>query len=161
MGQPPEAPMTEPRTEPMPAPSASQAPSPLVLRLLSALTVFLALGDLVWFIGTFPSYFRWFSQGWMSPAIPLFLLWTFIGLPSLVCGVITVRLARTAERLGRVTKVAFHLVLLICTLVPLLASFAAWTAGTNSFPWLVWLLTVLVAAGIWFLALRYQVRPGS
>ncbi|WLT33285.1 hypothetical protein [Geothrix sp. PMB-07] len=148
-------------TDPMPAPAPPQAPSSLVLRLLAMLTAFLALGDLVWFIGTFPSYFRWFSQGWMSPAIPLFLLWTFIGLPSLACAMITVRLARAAERLGRITKVAFHLALIICALVPLLASFAAWTAGTGSFPWLVWLLTLLFAWFLWYVALRMRVRPGS
>jgi len=139
----------------------TRTPSTLALRLLSALTTFLALGDLVWFLGTFPSYFRWFSQGWMSPAIPLFLLWTFIGLPSLVCAVITVRLARTADRLGLITKVAFHLVLLICTMVPLLASFAAWTAGTGGFPWLVWLTSVLAAGAIWYGALRLRISSPS
>jgi len=145
----------------MNASSVAPSPSPMVLRLLSALTVFLALGDLVWFVGTFPSYFRWFSQGWMSPAIPLFLLWVFIGLPSLICGIITVRLARTTDRLGRATKFAFFLVLLICTLVPLLASFAAWTAGTKGFPWLVWLVTLVGATSLGYLALRFRVRAGS
>jgi hypothetical protein len=133
----------------------------MVLRLLSALTLFLSVGDLVWFIGTFPSYFRWFSQGWMSPAIPLFLLWTFIGLPSLICAVITVRMARRAGRLGRITKVAFYLILAISTLVPLLASFAGWTAGTGGFPWLVWSLSLLTGAALWFVSLRLRVRPGT
>jgi hypothetical protein len=95
----------------------------------------------------------------MHPAIPLFLLWIFIGLPSLACAIITVRLARTADRLGIVTKVAFHLILLICTLVPLLASFAAWTAGTGGFPWLVWLVSLLVSTSLWYLALRLRIRP--
>jgi len=139
----------------------SKPSSSMALRLLSTLTVFLALGDLVWFVGTFPSYFRWFSQGWMSPAIPLVLLWTFVGLPSLVCGIITLRLARTADRPGRATKVAFHLELVICTLVPLLASFAAWTSGTGRFPWLVWLITFVASTTLWYLALRFRVRPGS
>jgi hypothetical protein len=119
------------------------------------------MGDLVWFIGTFPSYFRWFSQGWMSPAIPLFLLWAFIGIPSLICAVITVRMARAAGRLGRITKVAFYLILAICTLVPLLASFAGWTAGTGGFPWLVWLITITLSAVLWYLSLRLRVRPGT
>jgi hypothetical protein len=140
-------------TEPQPA-STEPPPSRLALRLLSALTVCLALGDLVWFIGTFPSYFRWFSQGWMSPAIPLFLLWTFLGLPSLVCASLTVRLARSADRPGRATKIAFHLALAICALVPLLASFASWSAGTGRFPWLVWLSTLVVATVVWYVTLR-------
>ncbi|MBI1753284.1 MAG: hypothetical protein HY014_00085 [Acidobacteria bacterium] len=153
--------MTEPMPAPAPASAPPQAPSSLVLRLLALLTAFLALGDLVWFLGTFPSYFRWFNQGWMSPAIPLFLLWTFIGLPSLACAMITVRLARAAGRLGPATKIAFHLSLVICALVPLLASFAAWTARAGSFPWLVWLLTLLFAWFLWHVALRMRVRPGS
>jgi len=143
----------------MTEPKASQSPSSGVIRLLSAATVFLALGDLVWFIGTFPSYFRWFSQGWMNPAIPLFLLWFFIGLPSLVCGIVTVRLARSAARLGIITTVAFHLILAVCALVPLLASLAAWTAGRPGFPWLVWLVTLVMAAALWLFALRMGNRP--
>ena len=90
--------------EPLPAQTVPQPPSNLTLRLLSALTIFLSLGNLVWFAFTFPSYFRWFSRGWMSPAIPLFLLWTFLGLPSLICGLVTMRLARAAGRLGHATK---------------------------------------------------------
>lgn len=158
--------MTESMPAPVPASAPPQAPSPqapsgLVLRLLALLTVFLALGDLVWFAGTFPSYFRWSGQGWMSPAIPLFLLWTFIGLPSLACAMITVRMARAAGRLGPATRIAFHLALAICALVPLLASFAAWTARTEPFPWLVWLLALLLAGFLWHVALRMRVRPGS
>lgn len=141
--------------------SPSRPPSRTPLRLLSALTVFLALGDLVWFTGTFPSYFRWFSQGWMSPAIPLFLLWTFIGIPSLVCAIITVRLARTAQSPARATRIAFHLALAVCALVPMLASFAAWTAGMRGFPWLIWLITLAAAAVLWRVALRFRVGPGS
>lgn len=141
------------------------APEPkpplLVLRLLSALTVFLALGDLVWFVGTFPSYFRWFSQGWMSPGIPLFLLWTFLGLPSLICGIITLRLAKAVARSARATTLAFYLILTICTLVPLLASFAAWTAGTGRFPWLVWLITATLALALWYFTLRMGAKPTS
>lgn len=161
MPAPEPTPTSTPTPSPAPAPSPLQAPSRLALRLLAVLTVCLALGDLVWFIGTFPSYFRWFSQGWMSPAIPLFLLWTFIGLPSLACATFTVRLARSADRLGRITRIAFHLALLICALVPLLASFAAWTAGTRTFPWLIWLLTLTLTGLVWMIALRVRVRPGS
>lgn len=150
-----------PMSESTPSTTVAKSPSSTVLRLLSALTIFLSVGDLVWFIGTFPSYFRWFSQGWMSPAIPLFLLWTFIGIPSLICAVITIRVARAAGRLGRLTKVAFHLILAVSTLVPLLASFAGWTAGTGGFPWLVWLVTVTLSAALWYVSLRLQVRPGT
>ncbi|GLH72466.1 hypothetical protein GETHLI_09680 [Geothrix limicola] len=146
-------------SEPAPASTVPQPPSTLVLRLLSALTVCLSLGDLVWFAVTFPSYFRWFSQGWTSPAIPLFLLWAFLGLPSLACALITVRLARAAGRLGRATKLAFHLVLLVCTLVPLLSSFAAWTAGAGRFPWWIWMSTLAVASVVWYIALRFRARP--
>ncbi|HJV48344.1 MAG TPA: hypothetical protein VJ549_03620 [Geothrix sp.] len=146
-------------SEPAPASTVPQPPSTSMLRLLSALTVCLSLGDLVWFAVTFPSYFRWFSQGWMSPAIQLFLLWTFLGLPSLACAVVTVRLARSAGRLGRATKIAFHLVLLVCALVPLLASFAAWTAGTGRFPWLIWMGTLGAAVLLWYVALRFRARP--
>jgi hypothetical protein len=147
--------------EPQLSSAPPQPPSKLVLRLLSVLTICLALGDLVWFIGTFPSYFRWFSQGWMSPAIPLFLLWTFLGLPSLACGIIAVRLARSADVPGRATKIAFHLILAICALVPLLASFASWSAGTGHFPWLVWLITAVVAIAIWYMALRARPQTRS
>lgn len=135
--------------------------SSLVLRLLAGLTFCLALGDLVWFIGTFPSYFRWFSQGWMSPGIPLFLLWAFIGLPSLACATLTVRLARAAGRLGFFTRMTFLLILAICMLVPLLGSFAAWSAGRPSFPWLLWLVTLALGACLWAYALRFRVRPGA
>jgi hypothetical protein len=143
-------------------PSSPATPgSRAALRLLTALTIFLALGDLVWFIGTFPGYFRWTGQGWLSPAIPLLLLWTFIGLPSLACAILTVRLARSVRRLGRITSLAFHLVLVICTAVPLLATLAAWNSGARSFPWLVGLLTCAVAAALWALALHVRVRPGT
>jgi hypothetical protein len=128
-----------------------------VLRLLNALTVFLALGDLVWFIGTFPGYFRWFSQGWMNPSIPLLLLWTFIGLPSLVCGTLAMRMGRSSGTPGRWTTAAFWLVLAVCTLVPLLASLASWNSGTGTFPWGVWLATSVLAVGLWFFALRFRV----
>jgi hypothetical protein len=148
-------------TEPLPSSTAPRSTSRLGLRLLSALTIFLALGDLVWFAGTFPSYFHWVGQGWMSPEIPLFLLWTFLGLPSLVCGIVTVRLARSTGRLGFITSAAFHLVLIICTSVPMLASLAAWTAGTRAFPWLVCLIALTASAALWFLALRLRVRPGT
>jgi hypothetical protein len=148
--------MTEPNLS-----NAEPTPPMLALRLLSTLTVFLALGDLVWFIGTFPSYFRWFSQGWMSPGIPLFLLWTFVGLPSLVCGIITLRLAKAVGRSARATTIAFFLILTICTLVPLLASFAAWTAGTARFPWLVWLITLILAIALWTFTLHMGSKPSS
>lgn len=148
-------------SESQPTSTEPQTPSRLALRLLTALTLCLALGDLVWFVGTFPSYFRWTSLGWMSPALPLFLLWAFIGLPSLVCGIVTVRLARATGRLGFFTSTGFHLVLVICTSVPLLASLAAWTSGTGGFPWLVWLITLAGCTGLWYLALRVRVRPGT
>jgi|ERR1035438_3874128 hypothetical protein len=148
-------------TEPLPPSSEPPSSSRLALRLLGALTVFLALGDLVWFVLTFPNYFHWTGQGWTSPAIPLFLLWTFLGLPSLVCGIIAVRLARATGRPGWITSAAFHLVLIICTAVPLLASLAAWTAGPRGFPWLVWLITITISAALWYLTLRAGARPGT
>lgn len=133
------------------APEAPRPPaiSGLGLRLLSLLTILLALGDLVWLIVAFPTDLAWFGQNWMSPAIPLFLLWALIGLPSLACAFFTVRLARGAERLGRLLTIAFHLILAICALVPLLASIGRWANGTGTFPWVVWGLTGLLAALLW------------
>ena len=147
--------MPESKSPVAPSPAPSLGP----LRLLSALTVFLALGNLVWFLGTFPSYFRWFSQGWLSPGMPLLLLWAFLGLPSLVCATVTLRLARSLDRPARASRLSFLLILGICTLVPLLASLASWTAGQGTFPWITWLVTLLAALLVWFGTLRQRVSP--
>lgn len=135
-----------------PAPPEPPARSSLGLRLLSLLTALLALGDLVWVVVTFPADLGWFAQAWMSPAIPMFLLWALVGLPSLACAVATVRLARGVHRLGRITTIAFHLILAICTLVPLLAVVGHWAGGTGAFPWVTAGLTLLLAGLVWVLA---------
>ena len=142
-------------TEPGPPTLPAERPPLLGLRLLSALTIFLALGNLVWFLWTFPGYFHWVKEGWLNPGIPLFLFWAFIGLPSLICGMVTVSLARAHQRSARPTKLAFHLILAICTLVPLLASFAAWNAGTGSFPWPVWLITLAITGILWAVTFKF------
>ena len=133
-------------------------PEPGLVRFLALLTPFLALGNLVWFVGTFPSYFRWFSQGWMSPGIPLFLLWAFLGLPSLACATVSARLARQAGRPGRLGQAAFLLILAVCTLVPLLGSFAGWTSGRPGFPWAIWLVTLTLSLGLSAFVLRTKAR---
>ncbi len=145
--------------EPQPPTPSSPTPSLGPLRLLSALTVFLALGNLIWFLGTFPGYFRWFSQGWLSPGLPLMLLWAFLGLPSLGCAVVTLRLAHRLGRPARASRLAFLLLLGICALVPLLASLANWTAGQGTFPWITWLVTLLAALLVWLGTLRRGTTP--
>ena len=127
--------------------------SRLVSGLLKTLMVLFALGDLLWFTMTFPAYFRWLPDAWISAAMPLVLLWAFVGLPSLILGLMLMRIAR--HQAGAVLKIAFTMVLLICAAVPLLASFAHWMATPGaSFPWAIWLTVFLVSvalaiAGLW------------
>ncbi len=125
----------------------------LVSGLLKMVVVVLAAGDLLWFLMTFPTYFRWFPNAWISSALPLVLLWGFLGLPSLVLGLMMMRISR--HRAGAALKAAYLLILAICTLVPLLASFAHWTATPGAgFPWTIWLVVLLLSlgfgiAGLW------------
>ena len=127
--------------------------SRLVSGLLKTVVVVLAAGDLMWFILTFPTYFRWFPNAWISSALPLILLWGFLGLPSLVLGLMMMRISR--HRAGTALKVAYLVILAFCTLVPLLASFAHWTATPGAgFPKVIWLITLLLSlgfgiAGLW------------
>lgn len=126
-------------------------------RLFRVLTVFLALGNLAWFVLTFPSYFRWFNTGWMSPGLPLFVLWFFLGLPSLVCAVVALRRAATHGGAGILLKLAFLAILGVCACVPLFGSFARWTADAQAgarFPWVLWLVVIAVALGLMAYALR-------
>jgi hypothetical protein len=138
--------------------------SRLVSGLLKTVVVLMAVGDLLWFLLTFPTYFRWFPSAWVSSALPLVLLWAFIGLPSLVLGLMMMRLSR--HRAGVVLKAAFLLILIVCALVPLLASFAHWTATPGaSFPWVIWLVVLLLAcslatAGLWGASPRPE-RPAD
>ena len=121
--------------------------SRLVSGLLKTLVVLLALGDLFWFSLTFPTYFRWFPNAWVSSALPLVLLWAFIGIPSLILGFMMMRIAR--HRAGAVLKVAFLMILAICAAVPLLASFAHWSATPGAaFPWAVWLAVLAIGGGL-------------
>lgn len=127
--------------------------SRLVSGLLKTVVVVLAAGDLLWFLMTFPTYFRWFPNAWISSALPLVLLWGLLGLPSLALGLMMMRLSR--HRAGVTLKVAYLVILAVCALVPLLASFAHWTATPGaSFPKMIWLVVLLLSlgfgiAGLW------------
>ncbi|HEU4951941.1 MAG TPA: hypothetical protein VFT46_08300 [Holophagaceae bacterium] len=126
--------------------------SRLVSGLLKTVVVVLAAGDLMWFILTFPTYFRWFPNAWISSALPLVLLWGFIGLPSLLLGLMMMRISR--HRAGAVLKLAFLVILVICALVPLLASFAHWTATPGAaFPRTLWIVVLLLAMAVGFAGL--------
>lgn len=129
-------------------------PSGLVPGLLKTLVVLLATGDLLWFGMTSPLYFKWPAEAWVSSALPLILLWSFIGLPSLLLGLIMMRLAGRGA--GLVLKASYLAIVLVCALVPLLGSYAFWLAspvGTR-FPMVVWgsviiVAILLMALGFW------------
>ncbi|HET6330854.1 MAG TPA: hypothetical protein VFF76_08720 [Holophagaceae bacterium] len=125
-------------------------------RLFRVLTVFLALGNLAWFVLTFPIYFRWAYQVGIA-GLPVYLLWLFVGLPSLACAVVALRRAAMRGGAGIILKLAFLAILGICALVVLLVSFARWTADTDPnrhFSWITLLATGLVSLGLAFFALR-------
>jgi hypothetical protein len=142
--------MTEslPPTGPQPTPSGSP------LRLMGGLTILLALGNLVWFLGSLSSYLHWPTQGWVGAALPILLLWGLLGLPSLAFGLYTHRRARALGRPALASRLACLLLLAVCTLVPLLATLAHWTSGQGAFPWLTWAITLGTALLTWLLGLR-------
>lgn len=131
--------------------------SPTLLdRLFRVLTVFLALGNLAWFVLTFPIYFRWAYQVGIA-GLPVYLLWLFVGLPSLACAVVALRRAAMHGGAGIILKLAFLAILGICAAVIVLVSFARWTVDADPnrhFPWITMLVTGLVSSGLAFFALR-------
>lgn len=131
--------------------------SPTLLdRLFRVLTVFLAFGNLAWFVLTFPIYFRWAYQVGIA-GLPVYLLWLFVGLPSLACAVMALRRAAMHGGAGIILKLAFLAILGICAAVIVLVSFARWTVDADPnrhFPWVTLLVTGLVSAGLAFFALR-------
>lgn len=134
------------------------SPSPTLLeRLFRVLTVFLALGNLAWFVLTFSTYFRWFNTGLMGPGFQLALLWFFMGLPSLICAVVALRRAAKHGGAGIILKGAFLAILFVCVAVPICGSFARYTASTDPnthLPWVFWLVTLLMALVVAIFALR-------
>jgi hypothetical protein len=131
--------------------------SPTLLdRLFRVLTVLLALGNLVWFVLTFPIYFRWAYQAGIA-GLPVYLLWLFVGLPSLACAVVALRRAASHGGAGLILKLSFLMILGICALVVALVSFARWSSDADParhFPWITWLITGLVSGGLMIYALR-------
>ena len=131
--------------------------SPTLLdRLFRVLTVFLALGNLAWFVLTFPIYFRWAYQVGIA-GLPVYLLWVFVGLPSLACAVMALRRAALHGGAGIILKLAFLAILGVCAAVVVLVSFARWTADADPnrhFPWITMLVTGLVSSGLALFALR-------
>jgi len=131
--------------------------SPTLLdRLFRVLTVLLALGNLVWFVLTFPIYFRWAYQVGIA-GLPVYLLWLFVGLPSLACGVMALRRAALHGGAGIILKLAFLAILGICAAVIVLVSFARWTVDADPnrhFPWITMLVTGLLSSGLAFFALQ-------
>jgi hypothetical protein len=131
--------------------------SPTLLdRLFRVLTVFLALGNFAWFVLTFPIYFRWAYQVGIA-GLPVYLLWLFVGLPSLACAVVALRRAALHGGAGIILKLSFLAILGICAMVVVLVSFARWTADVDvnrHFPWITMLVTGLVSSGLAFYALR-------
>lgn len=127
-------------------------------RLFRVLTVFLALGNVTWFVMTFSAYFRWFNTGIMGPGFQLALLWIFMGLPSLICAVVALRRAAGHGGAGILLKLSFLAILGVCAAVILLGTFASWTADAANpnrhFPWITWMVTALVALVLAFYALR-------
>ncbi len=132
-------------------------PTPNLLdRLFRVLTVFLALGNLVWFVMTFPIYFRWAYQVGIA-GLPVYLLWLFVGLPSLGCAVVALRRAAMHGGAGILLKLAFLAILGICAAVVILVSIAKWSVDAEigrHFPWLTLLVTGVVGIGLAFYALR-------
>ena len=125
-------------------------------RLFRVLTVFLALGNFVWFVLTFPIYFRWAYQVGIA-GLPVYLLWFFVGLPSLACGVMALRRAALHGGAGIILKLSFLAILGICAAVVVLVSFARWTVDADPnrhFPWITLLVTGLLSSGLAFFALR-------
>ena len=125
-------------------------------RLFRVLTVLLALGNLAWFVLTFPIYFRWAYQVGVA-GLPVYLLWLFVGLPSLACAVVALRRAAMHGGAGIILKLAFMGILGICAAVVVLAAFARWTVDADPnrhFPWITLLVTGLISSGLAFFALR-------
>ena len=131
--------------------------SPTLLdRLFRLLTVLMAFGNLAWFALTFPIYFRWAYQVGIA-GLPVYLLWLFVGLPSLACAVVALRRAAMHGGAGIILKLAFLVILGICASAVVLVSFARWTVDADPnrhFPWITMLVTGLVALGLALFALR-------
>ena len=132
-------------------------PSPSLLdRLFRALTVLLALGNAAWFVLTFPIYFRWAYQAGIA-GLPVYLLWLFVGLPSLACAVVALRRAAMHGGAGILLKLSFVAILGICALVVLLVSFARWSVDPDParhFPWITCLVTAFLSLALAIYALR-------
>lgn len=132
-------------------------PSPTFLdRLFRVLTVLLALGNAAWFILTLPLYFRWAYQVGIA-GLPVYLLWLFVGLPSLACAVVALRRAALHGGAGILLKLSFLAILGICALVVLLVSFARWSSGADParhFPWTTCLVTGGLSLGLAVFSLR-------
>ncbi len=132
-------------------------------RMIRVLTVFLALGNLVWFVMTFPIYFRWANQVGIA-GLPVYLLWLFVGLPSLGCAVVALRRAATHGGAGILLKLAFLVILGVCASVVGLVSIARWSADTDPgrhFPWITLVVAGLVSLGLAVFALRGTTKPGK
>lgn len=125
--------------------------SPTLLdRLFRVLTVLLALGNLVWFVLTFPIYFRWAYQAGIA-GLPVYLLWLFVGLPSLACAVVALRRAAPNGGASLVLRLSFLTLLGICTVAAVLASSAHGSPAANGagpFPWVTWAIIGLASAGL-------------
>lgn len=125
-------------------------------RMMRVLTVFLALGNLAWFLLTFPVYFRWAYQVGIA-GLPVYLLWLFVGLPSLACAVVALRRAAMHGGAGILLKLAFLVILGICAAVVILVAIAKWSVDAETgrhFPWITLLVTGAIAAGLALFALR-------
>lgn len=136
--------------------TATQGTPTLLDRLFRALTVFLALGNLAWFALTFPIYFRWAYQVGIA-GLPVYLLWLFLGLPSLACAVVALRRAAMHGGAGILLKLAFLAILGICAAVVILVAVAKWSVDAETgrhFPWITLLVTAAIAAGLALFALR-------
>lgn len=128
----------------------------LLDRLFRVLTVLLAVGNAAWFVLTFPIYFRWVYQEGVV-RLPIYLLWFFVGLPSLACAVVALRRAALHGGGGILLKASFLTLLAICAWVVLLLSWARWSADPDPakhFPWITWLATACAGLGLAIYSLR-------
>lgn len=125
-------------------------------RMIRALAVLLAIGNLVWFVMTFPIYFRWAYQVGIA-GLPVYLLWLFVGLPSLLCAIVALRRSATQGGAGILLKLAFLLTLGICVSVVGLVSIARWSVDAETerhFPWITLLVTAAAGLVLAIYALR-------
>ncbi|MBS1784088.1 MAG: hypothetical protein JST24_01520 [Acidobacteria bacterium] len=136
--------------------TTTQGTPTLLDRLFRALIVFLALGNLAWFALTFPIYFRWAYQVGIA-GLPVYLLWLFLGLPSLMCAVVALRRAAMHGGAGILLKLAFLAILGVCAAVVVLVAVAKWTVDAETgrhFPWITALVTTGIAGALALYALR-------